>query len=78
MISNSNMPAMPVSRDTDSAEGVYLIGFTKREEIASRNLAAFLSNSGSMNLGHEDNIDLVIETATRYADALLKKLEESK
>jgi len=84
-MNNADMPATPVTvkpneqqKAFGSAENVQYKGLTKREELASRNLASILSS-----LPHWESLGYLCQDNSEYArqaidaaDALLAELEK--
>lgn len=87
---NSNMPSTPIydqgrtllsqAEAMSAVEHSMATGFTKREELASRNMAAILANSGTTR-GHtprKEFMEFVAEYSLTGADALLREMEKEK
>jgi len=81
-MNNLNMPAMPVydrggalshSEVSKNANA----GFTKREEIASRNFATLLASVGDVRVLSQEWLESTLDASVEFADMLLKKLEET-
>lgn len=81
-MNNADMPAMPqsVSRSDDgsvisSSDFAYCEGFSKREEMASRNMAAILANE-NYEAPRRQRLAGMAKDAVAAADALLAELEQ--
>lgn len=75
-MNNAHMPAMPLTDEqidrSKRFEGYE--GFTKREEIAARNMAAILANS-NYDAPRRLRFELMAQDAVTAADALLAELD---
>lgn len=69
-MNNEDMPAAPITKDTESMDGAFLVGLTKREEFAKAAMHGLLSFYGD---GQE--WDLTAREAVACADAILAELE---
>lgn len=65
---NRDMPAMPITSNTESMDGAFLVGLTKREYFAGLALQALLSRGAGVT---EDTAD----RARIAAERLLQNLE---
>tara|TARA_R110002096_G_scaffold39407_4_gene107909 strand:+ start:1167 stop:1409 length:243 start_codon:yes stop_codon:yes gene_type:complete len=78
-MSNSDMPAMPVS--AKEFNNVASCGLTKREHFAGLAMAAIISNPARV-LGDahspEDIVKATANISLKWADALLKELEDER
>ena len=73
-MNNSDMPIAPITRETESMDGAFLVGLTKREYFAGKQMAAIQADlKGTMS--DAEGIQWMAEIAVKQADALLQQLQ---
>lgn len=76
-MNNADMPIAPITKETESMDGAFLVGLNKREYfagLAMQGLSTATSEDGTWQ--HEPR-DCAI-AAVEYADAMLAELERTK
>lgn len=68
-MNNSDTPASPITADTESVDGAFLVGLTKREYFAGLALQAFIST------GEYAAAQGTAKESVQAADCLLYELE---
>lgn len=71
---NADVPAMPITNDTESMDGAYLVGLTKREYFAGLAMNRILAKDERGVMSPE----ITAQASVRMADALLAELENEK
>lgn len=75
-MNNADKPINPVLTQSPSLQNETSLGLTKREYFAGVALQGILSNRWSMEFGNY-NEEQKAEMAIKYADELLKQLENN-